>query len=213
VAAVAGSAAFQWTSVLKPPPGDYEVRAAVATEDGTRAASVIGYLDVPDVRKTGLVLSGVVVKSAGRPTLQRVLPPASPCRAARGSAYGAMRLWGHVNSRPLASGRRPDKRWAPDSACACGPRLAVRWRSPVSPARRLDGRDVDLLHRIIASKPPLASAPPAACPMRRERLSRLDVAGCRADERSAEARGSCPKNVHRFRTAHSGRPGRPLPTG
>ena len=70
--AVAGSAAFQWTSVLKPPPGDYEVRAAVATEDGTRAASVIGYVDVPDVRKKGLVLSGVVVKSAGRPTLQRV---------------------------------------------------------------------------------------------------------------------------------------------
>ncbi len=34
VAAVAGSAAFQWTSVLKPPPGDYEVRAAVATYRG-----------------------------------------------------------------------------------------------------------------------------------------------------------------------------------
>ena len=72
VAAVAGSAAFQWTSVLKPPPGDYEVRAAVASEDGTRAASVIGFVDVPDVAKTGLALSGVVVKSAGRPTLQRV---------------------------------------------------------------------------------------------------------------------------------------------
>ena len=28
---------FQWTSVLKPPPGDCEVRAAVATADGTRA--------------------------------------------------------------------------------------------------------------------------------------------------------------------------------
>lgn len=78
VAAVAGSAAFQWTSVLKPPPGDYEVRAAVATEDGTRAASVIGYVDVPDVRKTGLALSGVVVKSAGRPTLQRVFAAAEP---------------------------------------------------------------------------------------------------------------------------------------
>jgi VWFA-related protein len=70
--AVAGSAAFQWTSVLKPPPGDYEVRAAVATEDGARAASVVGYVDVPDVRKTGLALSGLVVKTAGRPTLQRV---------------------------------------------------------------------------------------------------------------------------------------------
>jgi VWFA-related protein len=78
VAAVAGSAAFQWTSVLKPPPGDYEVRAAVATEDGTRAASVIGYVDVPDVRKTRLVLSGVVVKSAGRPTLQRVFAAGEP---------------------------------------------------------------------------------------------------------------------------------------
>jgi VWFA-related protein len=70
--AVAGSAAFQWTSVLKPPPGRYEVRAAVATEDGTRAASVFGYVDVPDVRKTGLALSGVFVKSAGRATMQRV---------------------------------------------------------------------------------------------------------------------------------------------
>ena len=81
VAAVAGSAAFQWTSVLKRPPGDYEVRAAVATEDGTRAASVIGYVDVPDVRKTGLVLSGVVVRSAGRPTLQRVFAAGESCRA------------------------------------------------------------------------------------------------------------------------------------
>jgi VWFA-related protein len=78
VAAVAGSAAFQWTSVLKPPPGDYEVRAAVATEDGTRAASVIGFVDVPDVAKTSLALSGVVVKSAGRPTLQRVFSAGEP---------------------------------------------------------------------------------------------------------------------------------------
>jgi hypothetical protein len=75
---VAGSAAFQWTSVLKPPPGDYEVRAAVATEDGTRAASVVGYVKVPDVRKTGLVLSGVIVKSAGRPTLQRMFAAGDP---------------------------------------------------------------------------------------------------------------------------------------
>jgi VWFA-related protein len=78
VAAVAGSAAFQWTSTLKPPPGDYEVRAAVATADGTRAASVIGYVDVPDVHKTGLALSGVVVKSSGRPTLQRVFAAGEP---------------------------------------------------------------------------------------------------------------------------------------
>jgi hypothetical protein len=55
VSAVAGSAAFQWMSVLKPPPGDYEVRAATATEDGTRAASVIGYVNVPEVRKAGWV--------------------------------------------------------------------------------------------------------------------------------------------------------------
>lgn len=69
--AVAGSAAFQWTSVIKPPPGDYEVRAAVATADGTRAASVIGYTDVPDAQKEALALSGIVVKSAGVPTLGR----------------------------------------------------------------------------------------------------------------------------------------------
>ena len=77
-AAVAGSAAFQWTSVLKPPPGDYEVRAAVATEDGTRAASVIGYVEVPDVRKKRLALSGVVVTSASGPTLQRVFTAGEP---------------------------------------------------------------------------------------------------------------------------------------
>jgi VWFA-related protein len=70
-AAVVGSAAFQWTSVLKPPPGDYEVHAAVATEDGTRAASVIGYVDVPDLRKAELALSGVLVTTDGLPTLQR----------------------------------------------------------------------------------------------------------------------------------------------
>ncbi len=71
-AAVAGSAAFQWSSVLRRPPGSYEVRAAVATGDGTRAASVTGYVDVPDVRKTRLALSGLLVKSGGRATLQRV---------------------------------------------------------------------------------------------------------------------------------------------
>jgi hypothetical protein len=69
--AVAGSAAFQWTSVIKPPSGDYEVRAAVATADGTRAASVIGYTDVPDLQKEAVALSGIVVKSAGVPTLGR----------------------------------------------------------------------------------------------------------------------------------------------
>jgi VWFA-related protein len=69
--AVAGSATFQWTSVLKAPPGDYEVRAAVATADGRHAANVIGYIDVPDVKKGGLALSGVTVKSGGAVTVQR----------------------------------------------------------------------------------------------------------------------------------------------
>jgi hypothetical protein len=50
----------------------------VASEDGARAASVIGFVDVPDVAKTGLALSGVVVKSAGRPTLQRVFSAGEP---------------------------------------------------------------------------------------------------------------------------------------
>jgi VWFA-related protein len=69
--AVAGSAAFQWASVLKSAPGDYEVRAAVATADGKHAANVIGYVDVPDVAKRGLALSGIVVKSGGGATVQR----------------------------------------------------------------------------------------------------------------------------------------------
>jgi hypothetical protein len=58
--------------VLNPPPGDCEVRAAVATEDGSRAASVIGYVDVPDAKKAGLAMSGIVLKSGGAPTLRRV---------------------------------------------------------------------------------------------------------------------------------------------
>ena len=69
--AIAGSSAFQWASVLKPPPGDYEVRAAVATSDGRHAANVIGYVDVPDVEKQGLALSGIVVKTGGAATVQR----------------------------------------------------------------------------------------------------------------------------------------------
>lgn len=69
--AIAGSSAFQWASVLKPPPGDYEVRAAVATADGKHAANVIGYVDVPDVDKQGLALSGIVVKTGGTATVQR----------------------------------------------------------------------------------------------------------------------------------------------
>jgi VWFA-related protein len=69
--AIAGAAAFQWTSVLKPPPGSYEVRAAVATADGKHTANVIGYVDVPDVGKQGLALSGIVVKLGGAPTVLR----------------------------------------------------------------------------------------------------------------------------------------------
>jgi VWFA-related protein len=72
--AVAGSDEFQWASVLKPPPGDYEVRAAVATADGAHAANVIGYIDVPDLKKDGLALSGIVVKSGGAATVQRTFP-------------------------------------------------------------------------------------------------------------------------------------------
>jgi VWFA-related protein len=70
-AAVAGATIFQWASTLKPPPGDYEVRAAVAAVDGKHAANVSGYVDVPDVQKDGLALSGIVVKSGGAATVQR----------------------------------------------------------------------------------------------------------------------------------------------
>jgi VWFA-related protein len=69
--AVAGGATFQWTSVLKPPPGEYEVRAAVATADGKRAANVIGYIDVPDAKKEEVALSGIIVKSGGAATVRR----------------------------------------------------------------------------------------------------------------------------------------------
>ena len=76
--AVAGGSAFQWATLLKPPPGDYEVRAAVATADGKRAASVIGYVDVPDVGRTGFALSGVVVKSGAARLRCSVSSPPAP---------------------------------------------------------------------------------------------------------------------------------------
>src|SRR5215831_14938433 len=78
--AVAGSTTFQWTSVLKPPPGDYEVRAAVATADGKHTANVIGYVDVPDVGKQGLALSGIAVELDGAPTVQREFGAGSTIR-------------------------------------------------------------------------------------------------------------------------------------
>jgi VWFA-related protein len=67
----ARSAEFPWTSVLKAAPGDYEVRAAVATADGKHVANVIGYIDVPDLAKLGLALSGIAVQNAGAATVQR----------------------------------------------------------------------------------------------------------------------------------------------
>jgi hypothetical protein len=87
---VAANSTFQWTTVLKPPPGDFEVRAAVATADGKRAANVIGYVDVPDVKKADVALSGIVVKSRGAATLRRAFDPGEPVivsfQAARGKA-------------------------------------------------------------------------------------------------------------------------------
>ena len=76
-AAVAGASTFQWASTLKPPPGDYEVRAAVATADGKHAANVVGYVDVPDVKNDGVALSGITVKSGGAATLLRSFAPAA----------------------------------------------------------------------------------------------------------------------------------------
>jgi hypothetical protein len=61
--------------MLTSPPGGYEVRAAVATADGKRASSVIGYVDVPDVKKERLGLSGIVVKSGGAATVRRDFAP------------------------------------------------------------------------------------------------------------------------------------------
>jgi hypothetical protein len=70
-AAIAGAAMFQWSSTLKPPAGGYEVHAAVVTADGKRLSSVIGYVDVPDVKKERLGLSRIVVKSGGAATVRR----------------------------------------------------------------------------------------------------------------------------------------------
>ena len=91
--AVTGSAMFQWTSVLKPAPGAYEVRAAVATADGKRAANVIGYVDVPDLKRDGIGLSGIIVTSGRATTLRRVFAPGEAiglaCEVARLKAGGA----------------------------------------------------------------------------------------------------------------------------
>ena len=113
--AVAGSSAFQWGTLLKMAPGDYEVRAAVATGDGKRAASVIGYVSVPDVNRAGFALSGVVVKSAGAPTLRRVFSAGEPislsfqiARAKKEPASVSVRYWIHDEQRQtVASGSLP----------------------------------------------------------------------------------------------------------
>jgi hypothetical protein len=123
VAAVAGSAAFQWATVLKPPPGDYEVRAAVATADGKRAASVIGYVDVPDIEKAGLALSGIVVKRGGAVTLQREFAAGDGiglsfqvARAKNAAATASVRYSLHdAAGQPIASVAVP-----PDRAVAAG---------------------------------------------------------------------------------------------
>lgn len=86
-AAVAGASVFQWASTLRPPPGDYEVRAAVATADGKHVANVVGYVDVPDVKKDGLALSGITVKTGGTATVQREFDPG----AAIGLSFQAAR--------------------------------------------------------------------------------------------------------------------------
>jgi VWFA-related protein len=97
-AAVAGAATFQWASTLKPPPGDYEVRAAVATADGKHAANVIGYVDVPDVQKAGLALSGIVVTSGGAPTVRRGF--------VRGDAVGLSFQVARAKNAPMAASVR-----------------------------------------------------------------------------------------------------------
>jgi VWFA-related protein len=75
--ALAASGGFQWQSALKLAPGAYEVRAAVAVQNGARSGSVTGYVVVPNVRKDPLVLSDILVKDAASPgpTLRRVFDP------------------------------------------------------------------------------------------------------------------------------------------
>jgi len=47
------------------------VRAAVASADGKHTANVIGYVDLPDVARQELALSGIVVKNGGAATVER----------------------------------------------------------------------------------------------------------------------------------------------
>ncbi len=118
--AVTGSAMFQWTSVLKPAPGAYEVRAAVATADGRRAASVIGYVDVPDLKRDVIGLSGIILTSGRATTLRRVFAPGEAiglaCEVARlkvdAAAVEVRYRISDVLGQELASGEMPAGRGA-----------------------------------------------------------------------------------------------------
>jgi VWFA-related protein len=132
--AVAGGATFQWTSMLKLPPGDYEVRAAVATPDGKRAANVIGYIDVPDGKKEEVALSGIIVKSGGAATVRRDFAAGDAvglsfqvAHAKRESAEVAVQyLLKGERGQPIASATVPHERAVPVAPGVDGYDIGVR---------------------------------------------------------------------------------------
>ncbi len=90
---VGGLTVFEHGARLRLGPGHYEIRVGVSSAGNGRTGSVYGYVDVPDTKEDGLMLSGVAlyapdprvpgltVDGAARPTLQRVFTPSDAVTA------------------------------------------------------------------------------------------------------------------------------------
>jgi VWFA-related protein len=90
---LSGLSVFEHGARLRLGPGHYEVRVGVSSAGGGQTGSVYGYVDVPDMKKDALMLSGVVldapcprlpgltVDSEARPTLRRVFTPSDAVAA------------------------------------------------------------------------------------------------------------------------------------
>jgi VWFA-related protein len=88
-----GLSVFEHGARLRLGPGHYEVRAGVSSAGNGQTGSVYGYVDVPDMKKDALMLSGVVldapsrrvpgltVDGEARPTLRRVFAPSDTVTA------------------------------------------------------------------------------------------------------------------------------------
>ena len=72
--AIARQRGFRVLSQMALPPGRYQLRAAVADQDGSRTGSILYDLEVPDFARPGLSMSGVSLASASGAAVPTVRP-------------------------------------------------------------------------------------------------------------------------------------------